>query len=457
MRYSNRKEIEMKNANQINVNKINNINIKETIYMKKKEFIKTNIENKQNSFLEKRDNNISNYYLLDIINKKSKINKNIIEIKSKQINDTLETKKNRLIAKSNNKNINNNNENISNNIIQNNINMNIKNEIQKINNKNKEEKEEKKENKIEKETKLDNKIEKNFIKEKENNKQIIEKEMLITENENDKKKGLNKKVEKNYSRIYIRLSSSISNEKKDQRRLKNKDNIKLLYTYANKFNDNIKKERINTSISNEKNNSKKNNHSLYICGSFDEEKRNKKHMYSIETSHKLNKSVQKHNYSFRSINLSHSKAKKLKLDISEKNIKNHLNNEFSTTNLNIKKSINFGLNRDKKNSYNKNLEKILSKARNHKTISVQKLKKKIKMKIEEKEKINEEVEKEKERDDSNEKINNNFDKKNNSTNKNSNKIGINKSPTQKKKNYFDINIKIEKEQAKEIKIYENGK
>ena len=53
----------------------------------------------------------------------------------------------------------------------------------------------------------------------------------------------------------------------------------------------------------------------------------------------------------------------------------------------IKKSINFGLNRDKKNSYNKNLEKILSKARNHKTISVQKLKKKIKMKIEEKEKI----------------------------------------------------------------------
>ena len=37
MRYSNRKEIEMKNANQINVNKINNINIKETIYMKKKE------------------------------------------------------------------------------------------------------------------------------------------------------------------------------------------------------------------------------------------------------------------------------------------------------------------------------------------------------------------------------------------------------------------------------------
>ena len=28
---------------------------------------------------------------------------------------------------------------------------------------------------------------------------------------------------------------------------------------------------------------------------------------------------------------------------------------------------------------------------------------------------------------------------------------------QKKKNYFDINIKIEKEQAKEIKIYENGK
>ena len=66
MIYSNRKEIEMKNANQINVNQINNINLKETIYVKKKEFIKNNIENKQNSFLIKRENNINNA-LLEII------------------------------------------------------------------------------------------------------------------------------------------------------------------------------------------------------------------------------------------------------------------------------------------------------------------------------------------------------------------------------------------------------
>ena len=51
------------------------------------------------------------------------------------------------------------------------------------------------------------------------------------------------------------------------------------------------------------------------------------------------------------------------------------------------------------------MENILSKARNHKTISVQKIKTKRKIKIEEKEKIKEEVEKEKERDESNEKIN----------------------------------------------------
>ena len=58
-----------------------------------------------------------------------------------------------------------------------------------------------------------------------------------------------------YSRIHIRLSSSISKEKKDQRRLKNKDNIKLLYTYANNLNeDKIKKERKNNSNSNNKKN-----------------------------------------------------------------------------------------------------------------------------------------------------------------------------------------------------------
>ena len=123
MIYSNRKEIEMKNANQINVNKINNINIKETIYRKNKEFIKNNIENKQNnSFLVKRDNNINNYVLIEISHKKSKANKNL-EIKTKNINDSLNKIPNKLILPNNNENINNNkNENINTN-----NNINIKN------------------------------------------------------------------------------------------------------------------------------------------------------------------------------------------------------------------------------------------------------------------------------------------------------------------------------------------
>jgi len=95
---------------------------------------------------------------------------------------------------------------------------------------------------------------------------------------------------------------------------------------------------------------------------------------------------------------------------------------------------------------------------------VQKLKTKIKIKIEHEEKINEEVEIEKERDDSIEKINaikntsNSLNKKNNNINKNTNKKGINKSPDNINKHHnFEINIKIKKDQAKEIKIYENGK
>ena len=134
MIYSNRKEIEMKNANQINVNKINNINIKETIYRKNKEFIRNNIENKQNnSFLVKRDNNINNYVLIEISHKKSKANKNL-EINAKNINDTLNKIPNKLILPNNNENINNNkneNENINNNIK--NLNIVHKKEIKKIN------------------------------------------------------------------------------------------------------------------------------------------------------------------------------------------------------------------------------------------------------------------------------------------------------------------------------------
>ena len=352
MKYSNRKEIEMKNANQINVNQINNINLKETYYMKKKEFIKNNnLDPKQNSFLAKRDSNINNYVLFEITHKKSKANKNLIEMNAKNSNDTANIKQNKLILRSNNENINSNNknENISNNINIKNLNINIKNEIQKINLKNKEETKEK-----DKEEKKD---------------------------ENEIKKENEGKKEKNYTRIHIRLSSSISKEKKVQRRLKNRDNIKLLYTYANNSNENnINKERKNSSKEKSIDN-KNNNHSLYICDYFKKEKKSKKSNYSKEANHKDNMSEQKHNYSFRSINLSHSREKKLKLGISEKNIKNILFPHFSTT-FKKKSSINLGLSRDKRSShYNKNLEKILSKARNHKTISVQKLKTKIRIKI----------------------------------------------------------------------------
>ena len=382
MIYSNRKEIEMKNANQINVNQINNINLKETVYRKNKDFIKNDIEKKQNSFLIKRDNNINNFVLFEIVHKKSKANKNLKEMKTKIMNDTSNSKPNKLILPNNNENINNNNknENVSDNIKVNNLKSNIKYEIQKLDYENRiKDKKDKKERINEKEIKKDNK------KENENNKLINEnknekgikniktdnKELVKLEDENKIKKTENKDIKKIYSRIHIKLSSSISKEKKDQRILKNKDNIKLLYTYANNLNeDKINKERKNNSNSNNKRkliDNKNNNHSLYICDSFDTERKDKKY-FSKNTIHKEYMSEQKFNYSFHSINLSHSKQKKLKLEKSEKNIKNQLFHQFSTT-LKKKSSINLGLKKNKENYdyYHKNLEKILSKARNHKT------------------------------------------------------------------------------------------
>ena len=345
MIYSNRKEIEMKNANQINVNQINNINLKETVYRKNKDFIKNDIEKKQNSFLIKRDNNINNFVLFEIVHKKSKANKNLKEMKTKIMNDTSNSKPNKLILPNNNENINNNNknENVSDNIKVNNLKSNIKYEIQKLNYENRiKDKKDKKERTNEKEIKKDNK------KENENNKLINEnknekdikniktdnKELVKLEEENKIQKTENKNIKKIYSRIHIKLSSSISKEKKDQRILKNKDNIKLLYTYANNLNeDKINKERKNNSNSNNKRkliDNKNNNHSLYICDSFDTERKDKKY-FSKNTIHKEYMSEQKFNYSFHSINLSHSKQKKLKLEKSEKNIKNQLFHQFSTT------------------------------------------------------------------------------------------------------------------------------
>ena len=74
-----------------------------------------------------------------------------------------------------------------------------------------------------------------------------------------------------------------------------------------------------------------NNHSLYICDYFNKDKKNKKTYHSKDPNHKENMSEQKHNYSFHSINLSNTKSKKLKIGISEKNIKNPLFHPFSIT------------------------------------------------------------------------------------------------------------------------------
>jgi len=332
MIYSNRKEIEMKNANQINVNQINNINIKETVYMKKKEFIKNNIDQKpNNSFLVKRDNNINNYVLLEISHKKPKANKNLVEMKAKNFNDISNIKQNKLILRSNNENINNNNknENISNNINIRNLNIVTKNEIKKINYNSKEDK---KENKMDKENKKeiiknDKNTKINIRNEKENKNENKIEEKNDKENETKKEKE-----EKNYKRIHILLSSSISKEKKAQRGLKNRDNIKLLYTYANNSNENnINKERKNSSNSKNKEKSidnKLNNHSLYICDSLNNEKKYKKSNYSKEIIHKDNMSAQKYNCSFRTINSSHSKPKKLKTGISEKYKKSFISSFF---------------------------------------------------------------------------------------------------------------------------------
>ena len=138
--YSNRKEIEMKNANQNNINSVNSLNKTETKLTKIKECINTSLENKQDSFFIKKKSNIGNYAFVEIIHKKSRTNKNLIEAKSKRKNDII---KENFIPKHLSRN-NNENENINSNNKNDNISFNnsyyIINEIKnynklKINNK----------------------------------------------------------------------------------------------------------------------------------------------------------------------------------------------------------------------------------------------------------------------------------------------------------------------------------
>ena len=139
--YSNRKEIEMKNANQNNINSVNSFNKKEAKLTKIKECINTPLENKQDSFFIKKKSNISNYAFVEIIHKKTRTNKNLIEAKSKRKNDII---KESLLPKNLSRNNNNENENINSNNKNDNISFNnslyIKNEFKnntklKLNNK----------------------------------------------------------------------------------------------------------------------------------------------------------------------------------------------------------------------------------------------------------------------------------------------------------------------------------
>ena len=70
--YSNRKEIEMKNANQNNVNQINSINKKEIKSTKMNECLNSSLESRQDSFLIKKQSNTKNCVLVEIFHKNAK-------------------------------------------------------------------------------------------------------------------------------------------------------------------------------------------------------------------------------------------------------------------------------------------------------------------------------------------------------------------------------------------------
>ena len=89
--YSNRKEIEMKNANQNNVNQINNINKKEMKFTKINECLNSSLESRQDSFLIKKQSNTKNCVLVEIVHKNAK-KKNPNKIKSKRKDNSFNEK-----------------------------------------------------------------------------------------------------------------------------------------------------------------------------------------------------------------------------------------------------------------------------------------------------------------------------------------------------------------------------
>ena len=180
---------------------------------------------------------------------------------------------------------------------------------------------------------------------------------------------------------------------------------------------------------------------MYICDSFDKEKKYKKICKSKETNHQINESINNqfnnyHNCSFKYINFSHSKSKKIKNIINKKSLKN-LFQYFSSDSKKKSNLTILELSEEKKNYHNNNtIEKIISKTRNNKTISVQK--KNFKLKISN---IEKEIEQEKKKENIKTNETNKIDK--NNISKSQNKIlniskiqnkAINESKSQKKNN-----------------------
>ena len=492
--YSNRKEIEMKNANQININEMNNIYQKEIKITRMKEKIITPHDKRQDSFIIKKESNIA---FVEIIHKKPRINKNLKEAKSKRKNDTLNDtfiikdilpKSNNENENINNKNsINNNNniiEKISNNKLNNTIIIDSKTDI-KINVEKKEK---------EKEDKKDIKKEKDDKNEKEEKKGIKNEEKKEDKNDNIIKK------EKTFT--HIRLNTSI--DKNKPQKIDCDDKMASFNTFTYNSNKNNKSERKNSSIATNEDKTlpkKKSNYSFYISDSVDKDKKYKKFCKLKKGNHLMNESSsnKKLNYSFKSINLSHSKPKKIK---SITSITSHLFNYFSSES---KQKIDFLKLREEKEKKiyhnNKIFERIMLKTKNTKTIYMQKnnlnlratLIKNEKEKIIENENEDEKDIKKNEKKNinntSNKKVNisnsqnkiikittlkkppdkkptlaKSFNKKTNKSNspiKENNISNNSKTKNNTKKisniNNIEINIRIKKDQAKETKIYENGK
>ena len=297
---------------------------------------------------------------MEIIHKReiTNKNKNLIEEKSKRKNDSLNDQlfSKKKVSRNNNENINNNNnnKNDNNSIIyikcENISNIKLNNTIvaTKTHLKLNEDKKEKENKKNEKKEEKKNQKEKRLEREerKENDKE--DKKDEKKENKKDKKDEKDEKKEnKNIGKkdkylSHVRLITSISKERNQPKKIDYDDNTPKLYTYISNLNKNKMNnisERINTSIDKKEdestNKKKRNNHSLYICNSFDKEKKYKKICKSREANHQINESIinqinNYHNCSFKSINFSHSKSKKIKNLINKKVIKNHLFDYFSS-------------------------------------------------------------------------------------------------------------------------------